>query len=396
MAKRSRNGTMVSSARCLHRRKWRRVVNAEIKTRLRAIEELLDRIRHATRHDEQKERLAKLEDEMSAVDFWNNREAAEVTIDQMKKVKESVQSIEKLARELEDTLALHELAEADKDGESLAEAEKDSVRLLKQAEGLELRTLLSGKYATSNAYLEIQSGAGGTDACDWTLMVQRMYLRWAEQQKFKTKIIDEQFAEEAGLKSSTIHIVGNYAYGYLQAESGVHRIVRISPFDAQARRQTAFASVRVIPETDVDDGVDISEADLRVDTYRASGAGGQHVNTTDSAVRITHAPTGIVVQCQNERSQHANRTQAMKVLRARILETQERKRREEMDRLQGTKSDIAFGSQIRSYILHPYKMIKDHRTEHETSNVDAVLDGNLQPFIETWLRHQTRADKSAG
>ena len=371
-------------------------MNAEVKTRLRAIEELLDRIRDATRHDDQKKRLAKLEDEMAAVDFWNNREAAEATIDQMKKVKESVQSIEKLARELEDTRALHELAEADKDGESLAEADKDSVRLLKQAEGLELRTLLGGKYATANAYLEIQSGAGGTDACDWTLMVQRMYLRWAEQQKFKTRIIDEQFAEEAGLKSSTIHIVGNYAYGYLQAESGVHRIVRISPFDAQSRRQTAFASVRVIPETDVSEGVDISESDLRVDTYRASGAGGQHVNTTDSAVRITHAPTGIVVQCQNERSQHANRTQAMKVLRARILETQERKRREEMDRLQGTKSDIAFGSQIRSYILHPYKMIKDHRTEHETSNVDAVLDGNLQPFIETWLRHQTRADQSAG
>ena len=363
---------------------------------MRAIEELLDRIRDATRHDDQKKRLAKLEDEMSAVDFWNNREAAEATIDQMKKVKESVQSIEKLAGELEDTRALHELAEADKDGESLAEAEKDSIRLLKEAEGLELRTLLGGKYASANAYLEIQSGAGGTDACDWTLMVQRMYLRWAEQQKFRTMIIDEQFAEEAGLKSSTIHIVGNYAYGYLQAESGVHRIVRISPFDAQARRQTAFASVRVIPETDVDDGVQISESDLRIDTYRASGAGGQHVNTTDSAVRITHAPTGIVVQCQNERSQHANRTQAMKVLRARILETQERKRREEMDRLQGTKSDIAFGSQIRSYILHPYKMIKDHRTEHETSNVDAVLDGNLQPFIETWLRHQTRADQSAG
>jgi peptide chain release factor 2 len=222
-------------------------VNAEVKTRLRAIEELLDRIRDATRHDDQKKRLAKLEDEMSAVDFWNNREAAEATIDKMKKVKESVQSIEKLASKLEDTRALHELAEADKDGESLAEAEKDSVRLLKEAEGLELRTLLGGKYASANAYLEIQSGAGGTDACDWTLMVQRMYLRWAEQQKFKTRIIDEQFAEEAGLKSSTIHIVGNFAYGYLKSESGVHRIVRISPFDAQSRRQTAFASVRVIP-----------------------------------------------------------------------------------------------------------------------------------------------------
>ncbi len=369
-------------------------MNAEVKTRLRSIEQLLDRIRDATRHDEQRKRLTKLEKEMSAVGFWDDREKAETIIEQMKKVKESVQSIENLARELSDSQALYELAEADNDGEALAEVDTDSVRLLKLAEGLELRTLLSGKYASASAYLEIQSGAGGTDACDWTLMIQRMYLRWAEQQKFRTKIIDEQFAEEAGLKSSTIHVVGDYAYGYLQAESGVHRIVRISPFDAQSRRQTAFASVRVIPETDVSDTVEIAESDLRIDTYRASGAGGQHVNTTDSAVRITHIPTGIVVQCQNERSQHANRAQAMRVLNSRILEAQERQRREEMNRLQGTKSDIAFGSQIRSYVLHPYKMIKDHRTEHETSNVDDVLDGNLQPFIESWLRHQTRADQS--
>jgi peptide chain release factor 2 len=222
-----------------------------------------------------------------------------------------------------------------------------------------------------------------------------MFLRWAEQQGYRTTIIDEQFAEEAGLKSSTIHLLGDHAYGYLRAESGVHRIVRISPFDAQARRQTAFASVRVIPETDVVDDVEIAEVDLRVDTYRASGAGGQHVNTTDSAVRITHIPSGIVVQCQNERSQHANKAQAMRVLKARILEAEEQKRREEMNKIQGLKSEIAFGSQIRSYVLHPYKMVKDHRTDHETSNTDAVLDGDLQPFIESWLRLQSRTDQSA-
>ncbi|MEC9477218.1 MAG: peptide chain release factor 2 [Planctomycetota bacterium] len=370
-------------------------MNAEVKTRLKSIEELLDRIRDATRHDQQKKRLAELEKDMSAQDFWDDREAAENTISRMKKVKDSVQGIEILSTELADAQALYELAEADEDAESLSEVEKDSLRLMSLAEGLELKTLLSGKYAASNAYIEVQSGAGGTDACDWTLMVQRMYLRWAEQQKYRTTIVDEQFAEEAGLKSSTIHIVGDFAYGYLQAESGVHRIVRISPFDAQARRQTAFASLRVIPETDVANSVEVSESDLRVDTYRASGAGGQHVNTTDSAVRITHVPTGIVVQCQNERSQHANRAQAMRVLKARMLEVQERERREEMDRLQGTKSDIAFGSQIRSYILHPYKMVKDHRTNHETGNVDAVLDGDLQPFIESWLRHTIKANQSA-
>ncbi len=371
-------------------------MNTEVNSRLTQIENLLQRIREATRHDEQRTRLAQLEELMSSPDFWDDREGAERTITELKRVKESVQSIRILAQEVEDARSMLELASADGDVETGEEIAQDSIRLLVSAESLELKTLLRGKYDAANAYLEIQAGAGGTDACDWTLMVQRMFLRWAEQQGYKTTIIDEQPAEEAGLKSSTIHLVGDHAYGYLRAESGVHRIVRISPFDAQARRQTAFASVRVVPETDVVDDIDIAEVDLRVDTYRASGAGGQHVNTTDSAVRITHLPTGIVVQCQNERSQHANRAQAMRVLKARILEAQEQERREEMNRIQGNKSDIAFGSQIRSYVLHPYKMVKDHRTDHETANTDAVLDGELQPFIESWLRHQTRTDQSTG
>ncbi len=377
-------------------RKWTNIVNTEVNSRLTQIENLLQQIREATRHDEQRTRLAQLEELMASPDFWDDREGAERTIAELKRVKESVQSIQVLAQEVEDARSMLELASADGDVETGAEIAQDSIRLLASAESLELKTLLRGKYDAANAYLEIQAGAGGTDACDWTLMVQRMFLRWAEQQGYKTTIIDEQPAEEAGLKSSTIHLVGDHAYGYLRAESGVHRIVRISPFDAQARRQTAFASVRVVPETDVVDDIDIAEVDLRVDTYRASGAGGQHVNTTDSAVRITHLPTGIVVQCQNERSQHANRAQAMRVLKARILEAQEQERREEMNRIQGNKSDIAFGSQIRSYVLHPYKMVKDHRTDHETANTDAVLDGQLQPFIESWLRHQTRTDQSTG
>ncbi|MDE0960773.1 MAG: peptide chain release factor 2 [Planctomycetota bacterium] len=368
---------------------------SEINSKLRGIESLLDRIRDATCHEQQKERLAVLEQQMSVTDFWEDRDQAEKTISELKRVKESVQSIDDLAQKVEDALEMLELAQADKDSETLQEIENESVLLLERSERLELKTLLRGKYDAANAYLEIQAGAGGTDACDWTLMVQRMFLRWAEQQGYRTTIIDEQPAEEAGLKSSTIYLRGDYAYGYLRAESGVHRIVRISPFDAQARRQTAFASVRVVPETDVVDDVEVAEVDLRVDTYRASGAGGQHVNTTDSAVRITHLPSGIVVQCQNERSQHANRAQAMRVLKARILEAEERKRREEMNRIQGIKSDIAFGSQIRSYVLHPYKMVKDHRTDHETSNTDAVLDGDLQPFIESWLRQQSRTDQAA-
>ena len=367
-------------------------LSAETKARLKSIQLLLERIRHAVRFDELKEKLGRLEEKMSAQDFWDDREAAEKIIQSMKSTKSSVQSIEKLEQGLEDVQVLIELAESESDEESLEEAESETLRLQESAESLELKALLNGKYDQASAYIEIQSGAGGTDAADWTRMVQRMFLRWGEKQGYKTQIIDEQHGEEAGLKSSTIHLVGDYAYGYLRSESGVHRIVRISPFDAQARRQTAFCSIRVTPETDNTEGVEIIDSDLRVDTYRASGAGGQHVNTTDSAVRITHIPTGIVVQCQNERSQHANKAQALRVLRARILEVQEEKRREEMNAIQGSKSDIAFGSQIRSYVMHPYKMVKDHRTDHETSNVDAVLDGELQPFIEHWLRYRNRAE----
>ncbi len=367
-------------------------LSAETKARLKSIQLLLERIRHAVRFDELKEKLGSLEEKMSAQDFWDDREAAEKIIQSMKSTKSSVQSIEKLEQGLEDVQVLIELAESESDEESLEEAESEILKLQESAESLELKTLLNGKYDQASAYIEIQSGAGGTDAADWTLMVQRMFLRWGEKQGYKTQIIDEQHGEEAGLKSSTIHLSGDYAYGYLRSESGVHRIVRISPFDAQARRQTAFCSIRVTPETDNTDGVEIVDSDLRVDTYRASGAGGQHVNTTDSAVRITHMPTGIVVQCQNERSQHANKAQALRVLKARIIEVQEEKRREEMNAIQGSKSDIAFGSQIRSYVMHPYKMVKDHRTDHETSNVDAVLDGELQPFIEHWLRHRNRTE----
>ncbi|MAJ27994.1 peptide chain release factor 2, partial [bacterium TMED181] len=248
-------------------------MSAETRARLKNIEQLLDRIQHAVRFDELKEKLTNLEEKMSAQDFWDDREAAEKIIQSMKSTKSSVQSIEKLKQSLEDVEVLIELAESESDEDSMTEAESEISLLLENAESLELKTLLNGKYDQASAFIEIQSGAGGTDAADWTLMVQRMFLRWGEKQGYKTQIIDEQHGEEAGLKSSTIHLVGDYAYGYLRSESGVHRIVRISPFDAQARRQTAFCSIRVTPETDNADGVEIVDSDLRVDTYRASGAG---------------------------------------------------------------------------------------------------------------------------
>ncbi len=265
--------------------------------------------------------------------------------------------------------------------EALLSAEKGTRRL-------ELQRLLSNEGDENSAILEINSGAGGTDASDWAEMLKRMYLRWAESRGFKVKIVEEQAHDEAGIKSCTIEVDGAYAYGYLKAEIGVHRLVRISPFDAAARRHTAFASVGAYPNIDDDIEVDINPSDLRIDTYRASGAGGQHVNTTDSAVRIVHNPTGIVVQCQNERSQHKNRATAMKMLRSRLYQHELERRQAEVDQVNATKKKIEWGSQIRNYVLQPYRMVKDARTGFENTNTDKVLDGDLDPFIEAWLAFQ--------
>ena len=277
---------------------------------------------------------------------------------------------------------------ADGDAEAIGECTKKLDEIQAELERLELQRKLGGEHDAGNAILTLHPGAGGTEAQDWAEMLLRMYLRWAERHGFKTALVDLQPGEGAGIKNATITVEGAYAYGYLRAEAGIHRLVRISPFDANARRHTSFASVFIYPEITEEVEVEINEADLRVDTYRSSGAGGQHVNKTDSAVRLTHLPTGIVVACQNERSQHKNKSMAMKILRARLYELEKEKQREKMAELNKTKKDIAWGSQIRSYVLHPYRLVKDHRTGIEVGNADGVLDGDLDRFIEAYLQGQ--------
>ena len=307
-------------------------------------------------------------------------------------MEETLETDDNLARRWADLEAYFELAH---EGESVGEelhAELGALR--RELDQLETATLLGGEHDRSNAIVALHPGAGGTESQDWAEMLLRMYRRWIERHGFKFTLNDYQPGEEAGLKSATFTVTGEYAYGLLSGESGVHRLVRISPFDANQRRHTSFASVFVSPEIGEDIEIDIKPEDLRTDTYRSTGAGGQHVNTTDSAVRITHLPSGIVVQCQNERSQHRNRDTAMKFLRSRLYEMELRKRREATQKLEDAKGDIAFGSQIRSYVLHPYRLVKDHRTKFEVGNADAVLDGDLDPFIKTYLASRRAVAKS--
>jgi len=291
---------------------------------------------------------------------------------------------------IDDLVTILEILAQEDDPEELAIAEKEIIALEHKLAGLEHQSLLSGPNDHRNAYITVHAGAGGTESCDWAEMLLRMYTRWAESRQFKLTAIDHQPGQEAGIKRATVLIAGSFAYGNLHAEIGVHRLVRISPFDSSKSRHTSFSSVDVIPEFEEEAPVSIDEKDLRVDTYRASGAGGQHVNKTDSAVRITHIPTGIVVQCQNERSQHKNRKSALKLLEAKLFRMQELERETEMAKLYGEKGEIAWGNQIRSYVMQPYTMVKDHRTGEETSNVDLVLNGDIDAFITSYLKHHLR------
>jgi peptide chain release factor 2 len=320
---------------------------------------------------------------MSAPEFWSNQPAAQKVLQRRKRIEADLELLKRLRTQQEDAKVLVEWREA---GEDVEQDLKAAVAgLSATVEGAEFQKMLGGEHDRANAILTINAGAGGTDSQDWAEMLLRMYLRWAERRGYKCDVTDIQGGEEAGIKSATVLVQGEYAYGYLSAEVGVHRLVRISPFDGNARRQTSFASVFAWPELEDDIEIDVQDKDLRVDTYRSSGAGGQHVNVTDSAVRITHLPSGIVVSCQNERSQIRNREVAMKILKARLYEREMDKRREKLDAVEASKKDIAFGSQIRSYVLHPYRMVKDLRTRYEVGNPDRVLDGDVDDFIKAAL-----------
>ncbi|KPK89889.1 MAG: peptide chain release factor 2 [Deltaproteobacteria bacterium SM23_61] len=326
-----------------------------------------------------------MEKETLKPNFWDDNEGAQKILKQRTALRSEVELWEELKAEMEEARGYFELAKEENDEETLKDVAAKLSRVEKDLQSAEFKRMLGGESDRNNAIVSIHSGAGGTEAQDWASMLLRMYLRWAERKGFRAEVIDTLAGEEAGIKSATFEVTGDYAYGYLKAEVGIHRLVRISPFDAGKRRHTSFASVFVYPEIDEDIVIEIKDEDLRVDTFRSSGAGGQHVNKTDSAVRITHFPTGIVVQCQNERSQHKNRSMAMKVLKARLYELKLREQEEKAEALHSTKKDIAWGSQIRSYVLQPYRLVKDHRTNFEMGNVDAVLDGDLDAFIEAYL-----------
>lgn len=362
---------------------------SEIKEKLKILDKKLSDLRNYLDIEKNEARLKELETRMASPGFWDNQEKAQSVIKELKIARAIIDPYFQCRKEFDELGELLVIVgEGDEGG--VEEISSSLRRLEKDIDALEFKSLMGGELDKNSAILSIHAGAGGTESCDWASMLLRMYSMWADGSKYKTEMIDMLPGEEAGVKSVVMIIEGPYAYGYLKSERGVHRLVRISPFDANKRRHTSFASVDVIPELEDDIEIDINESDLRIDTYRSSGAGGQHVNVTDSAVRITHIPTGIVVQCQNERSQFKNKSTAMKVLKARLYESKMDERRKELEAEYAKKQKIEWGSQIRSYVMHPYSMIKDHRTDHETSNVNAVMDGSVDEFIEAYLRWKAK------
>ena len=333
-----------------------------------------------------KDEIEKLSHQTESPNFWNDREKAEEVLSKQKELKDLVNSIESLKIEIESTLEVLKLLEIEPDSNIYDEIKDTTKNISEKTDKLNLLLMLNGPYDKCNCILDIHPGAGGTESCDWASMLYRMYLRYCEKKGYKVEVLDYQDGDEAGIKSVSIRVVGLNAYGYLKNEKGVHRLVRLSPFDSNNRRHTSFASVEVTPEIEQDNTIEIDENDLKIDVYRSTGAGGQGVNTTDSAVRITHLPTKIVVTCQNERSQIQNKEQALRVLKNKLLLMKIEAQEEELNRIKGNQSEINFGSQIRSYVLHPYSMVKDHRTNVETSNVTKVLDGDIDLFIESNLK----------
>lgn len=329
---------------------------------------------------------------MAEAGFWDDQADAQKVVKELRALRNRLNEFSDLAQGVEDTDVLLELAHEEEDAATLAEVSSAVAELTAAMDRLELGTFLTGPYDSHDAILTLHAGAGGTEAQDWVSMLARMYQRWADAEGFKVEVLDRLAGEEAGLKSITLAISGPNSYGFLRPERGVHRLVRISPFDASGRRHTSFASVDVVPEIDDDEEVEIKSEEIKIDTYRSGGAGGQHVNKTDSAVRITHLPTGIVVACQNERSQHANKETAMRILRSKLAKLREEELEQELAGLRGEQQEIAWGSQIRSYVFQPYTLVKDHRTGEEMGNVQAVMDGELNPFIYAYLKKQARGE----
>jgi len=357
-----------------------------LKQELNTFKEPLLEVRASLGLDAKAERIEELEREMEAPNFWDNPDISNKKMKELKDLKDIVSNIDALDSQFEDILALIDMANEENDENMAEEILPEFEDFKNKLEEIRINTLLSGEYDSDNAILKLNAGAGGTESCDWCAMLYRMYSRWAEAKGFSLEVLDFLDGDEAGIKSVTFQISGLNAYGYLKAEKGVHRLVRISPFNAQGKRQTSFVSLDVMPDIEEDIDIDINDDDLRIDTYRSSGAGGQHINKTSSAIRITHLPTGIVVQCQNERSQLQNKNKAMQMLKAKLLILKQEANAEKLSDIRGEVKDIGWGNQIRSYVLQPYKLVKDLRTDTETGNVDAVLDGDIDIFVNSYLK----------
>ena len=359
----------------------------QFKFTLNQYKEPMEELKASLELDRKKARMEELEAKMEEPDFWSDPEKAQDITRELKGMKDTVEAFAGLENTMDDAYTMIEMGYEENDASLIPEIEEMIREFRETFEEMRIKTRLPGEYDSNNAIVTLHAGAGGTESCDWAGMLYRMYTKWAESHGYKTEVLDYLDGEEAGIKSITFEVKGENAYGYLKSEKGVHRLVRISPFNAAGKRQTSFASCDVMPDIEEDLSVEIADEDIRIDTYRSSGAGGQHINKTDSAIRITHIPTGVVVQCQNERSQHKNKEKAMQMLKAKLYLIKEQENREKLSDIRGEVSDNGWGNQIRSYVLQPYTMVKDHRTGEESGNVQSVLDGNLDQFMNAYLRY---------
>ncbi|MCI6553703.1 MAG: peptide chain release factor 2 [Lachnospiraceae bacterium] len=366
----------------------------QMKAELQAYESPLAEVRDSLNLADKSRRIEELEREMEAPGFWDDPDSSNRKMKELKNLKDTADTVNGLRTQYEDIETLIEMGYEEEEPELVPEIRSELDAFIETFENIRIRTLLSGEYDKNNAILKLNAGAGGTESCDWCAMLYRMYTRWAERKGFTLEVLDYLDGEEAGIKSVTFQVNGENAYGYLKSEKGVHRLVRISPFNAQGKRQTSFVSLDVMPDIEEDMDIEINEDELRIDTYRSSGAGGQHINKTSSAIRITHLPTGIVVQCQNERSQFQNKDKAMQMLKAKLYMLKQEENAEKLSDIRGEVKEIGWGNQIRSYVLQPYTMVKDHRTSEESGNAEAVLDGALDPFINAYLKWLSTGGKA--